>query len=138
MNPQWFSVVLHSVGKIVSLKFNHSVPAPPISLPGLRESSPILKIGNFPVGKEAVVDLRPGDEHGFLAVDFIGISAERVFLYRLSREFAERLLCWNCDLASSSDKLCGRGLSWPKSGAGGAGFSLHFAGCGWSAFMGLL
>jgi hypothetical protein len=39
MNLQWFSVFLHSVVKIVSLKFNHSVAALPISLPGLRESN---------------------------------------------------------------------------------------------------
>jgi hypothetical protein len=58
------------------------------------------------------------------------VGTERVFRYPCLRELAKRLFCWNCDLASSSDKLCGRGLRWPKSGAWGAGFVLHFSGCG--------
>ena len=85
-------------------------------------TGPLLKLGNFPIGEDPVVGLCPDDEQGFLAVDFVEIGAERVFLYRLLRDFAKRLLCWNCDVPSSGDKLCGRGLIWPKSGAGGVGF----------------
>jgi hypothetical protein len=36
---------------------------------------------------------------------------------------------------SSGDKLCGRGLRWPKSGAWGTVFVWHFAGFGLTAFM---
>ena len=79
--------------------------------------------------------LSPFQQSGLLGVDIGGAGAERVFLYRGLRELAKRLFCWNCDLASSNDKLCGRGLRWPKSGAGGAGFSVHFSGFGLTVFM---
>jgi hypothetical protein len=36
---------------------------------------------------------------------------------------------------SSGDKLCGRGLIWPKSGAGGAGFGWHVSGFDFTVFM---
>ena len=79
---------------------------------------------------------RPLHQPRLLGVDLGGAGTECVFRYRGLREFAKRLFCWNCDLASSSDKLCGRGLRWPKSGAWGAGFVWHFSGFGLTAFMG--
>ena len=83
----------------------------------------------------SMVFCRPFQKTGLLGVDLCRAGTERVFRYPCLRELAKRLFCWNCDLASSSDKLCGRGLRWPKSGAWGAGFVLHFSGCGLMTFI---
>jgi hypothetical protein len=96
----------------------------------------LFKPGDFFRWEDAVVFCRPFQKAGLLGVDFRWPGTECVFLYRGLRELAKRLFCWNCDLASSSDKLCGRGLRWPKSGAWGTGFVLHFSGCGLTAFIG--
>jgi hypothetical protein len=63
------------------------------------------------------------------------MGRQRVFPYRALRELAKRLFRWNCNVRSSGDKLCGSGLMWPKSGGRGAWVSLHFSGCGLTAFM---
>ncbi len=69
-----------------------------------------------------MVFCRPFQKIGFFGVDLGGVGTERVFGYRGLRELAKRLFCRNCNLDSSADKLCGRGLRWPKSGAWGVGF----------------
>ena len=95
----------------------------------------LFKPGDFLRWKDTMVVCRPFQKRGFFGVNLNRAGAERVFRYRGLRELAKRLFCWNCDLASSSDKLCGRGLRWPKSGAWGAGFGWHFSGCGLTVFM---
>ena len=84
-----------------------------------------LELAYFRSGKEPASGFRPSEEQGFLALYFKMVGFERVFPYRAFREFVERLLRANCDLDSSSDKLCGAGLMWPKSGGVAAGASLH-------------
>ncbi len=95
----------------------------------------LFKPGDFCWWEDAMVICRPFQKTELLGVDLSRVGTERVFRYRGLRELAKRLFCWNCNLASSSDKLCGRGLRWPKSGAWGTVFVWHFAGFGLTAFM---
>ena len=94
-----------------------------------------FKCRNFLPREDPVIPIRPLDQNSLFGVDLQRTGAMGVFRYRVLREFAKRLFCWNCNLASSSDKLCGTGLRWPKCGAGGAGLVWHFSSLGWTAFM---
>jgi len=76
-----------------------------------------FKFLDFLTREQPVIQCGPFDQDGFFRVDSCWTGTEGVFGYRTLRELAKRLFRRNCDVRSSGDKLCGRGLSWPKSGA---------------------
>ena len=95
----------------------------------------VFKLLDLLSRKQAMIPICPLNQDGFFGIDLRRAGTVGVFRYRCLRELAKRLFCRNCDVRSSGDKLCGRGLIWPKSGAGGAGFSVHFSGFGLTVFM---
>ena len=82
-----------------------------------------------------MIALGPLEQSSFLSIDARGRSGQDILCYGRLRELAKRLFCRNCDVRASGDKLCGRGLMWPKSGAGGTGFGWHVSGFGFTVFM---